>query len=100
MDEGPERVRTCGVGCLIFGALELVVNGDAATDAAAGGTTEAAFVEGACSTCSRAEKSMSGPKSSSMVGLRNREEIEFSLDHKFLSAPPSGPSYLPEVQPA
>lgn len=69
MDEGPERVRTCGVGCLIFGVLELVVNGDAATDAAAGETTEAAFVVGACSTCSRAEKSMSGPKSSSMVSV-------------------------------
>lgn len=63
MDEGPERVRTCGVGCLIFGALELVVDGDAATRAAAGGTV------GACSACSRAEKSMSGPKSSSMVRL-------------------------------
>lgn len=106
MDEGPERARTCGVGCLIFGALGLVVNGDAAAAiAAAGGTTEAAFVEEACSTCSRAEKSMSGPKSSSMVGFSyttahhtesrgNREEIEkksnpvLSLDYKVLSAPP------------
>lgn len=69
MDEGPERVRTCGVGCLIFGALELVVDGDAATDAAAGGTAEVAVVVGACSACSRVEKSMSGPKSSSMVRL-------------------------------
>lgn len=72
MDEGPERVRTCGVGCLIFGALELVVvEGDgrdaAAAAAAAGGTVEVAVVVGTCSACSRAEKSMSGPKSSSMV---------------------------------
>lgn len=71
MDEGPERVRTCGVGCLIFGALELVVDGDAARDAAEG-TTEAAVVVGTCSA-SRAEKSMSGPKSSSMAVYYSKE---------------------------
>lgn len=76
MDEGPERVRTCGVGCLIFGALELVVveadGRDAAAAAAAGGTVEVAVV-GTCSACSRAEKSMSGPKSSSMVDYTSKD---------------------------
>lgn len=77
MDEGPERVRTCGVGCLIFGALELVVveadgRDAAAAAAAAGGTVEVAIV-GTCSACSRAEKSMSGPKSSSMVDYTSKD---------------------------
>lgn len=72
MDEGPERVRTCGVGCLIFGALELVVVEADGRDAAAGGTVEVAVV-GTCSACSRAEKSMSGPKSSSMVDYTSKD---------------------------
>lgn len=71
IDEGPERVRTCGVGCLIFGALELVVVEGDGRDAA-GGTAGAAVV-GTCSACSRAEKSMSGPKSSSMVVCTSKD---------------------------
>ena len=78
MDEGPERVRTCGVGCLIFGALELVVaeadgRDAAAAGAAAGGGTVEVAVVGTCSDCSRAEKSISGPKSSSMVVYTSKD---------------------------
>lgn len=89
IDEGPERVRTCGVGCLIFGALELVVVEVDGRDAA-GGISDAAAGRTCSACCSRVEKSMSGPKSSSMVVHATERNRNLESLTTLSSAPPPG----------